>query len=57
MGKGCGCKRCINWGKIALLAGAVAALVLLLCLLPRWVLCFAILVLGCLAAFLWMQKQ
>ena len=49
--------RCVNWRNVLLYALLAVLVVVLLCLLPRWVLCFLVLALACGCGALVMMKR
>ena len=51
------CMGCVNWRNVIIYLLLTVLVVILLCLLPRWVLCFLVLALGCgCGVLVWMRK-
>lgn len=48
---------CVNWRNLILYCLLSVLAVVLLCLLPRWVLCFLVIVLGCICGALLVLRQ
>ncbi len=51
------CLGCVNWRNVAIYVLLSLLSVVLLCLLPRWVLCFLVIVLACGCGALLMAKK
>ena len=51
------CFCCVNWRNVILYCLLSVLAVVLLCLLPRWVLCFLVIVLGCICGALLVLRQ
>ena len=51
------CFGCVNWRNLILYCLLSVLAVVLLCLLPRWVLCFLVIVLGCICGALLVLRQ
>ena len=47
---------CVNWRSVILFLSLAVLAVVLLCLLPRWVLCFLVLALACACGALLMMR-
>ena len=51
------CMGCVNWRNVVIYLLLMVLVVVLLCLLPRWLLCFLVLALACgCGALVWMRK-
>ena len=51
------CISCVNWRNVIIYLLLMVLVVVLLCLLPRWVLCFLVLALGCGCGALVMMRR
>ena len=49
--------KCVNWRNVVIYLLLIVLAVILLCLLPRWVLCFLIVTLACGCGALVMMKR